>query len=48
MSGSKAFLGRGWSFPVATDATGAKVINDIFAVLSHRTEVECVSTRIQR
>lgn len=23
MSGSKAFLGRGWAFPVATDATGA-------------------------
>jgi phage baseplate assembly protein W len=23
MSDSKAFLGRGWAFPVATDATGA-------------------------
>lgn len=34
MSDSKAFLGRGWAFPVATDATGA------IAEVEYETDIE--------
>ena len=34
MSDSKAFLGRGWAFPVATDATGA------IAVAAYEADIE--------
>ena len=34
MSDSKAFLGRGWAFPVATDTTGA------IALAEYETDIE--------